>query len=96
MIDSKARNLEALKTLRDERAAETDAAQARLKEQLKVEREVTRLLKEGPKTVPELSEATSFSRQTVFWHLIAMKKYGQVAEAEQDGDYFRYRLVNET
>lgn len=96
MIDRKARNREALKALREQRPVETETAQARLKEQVKIEREITRVLKEGPKTVPALAEATGFPTETVFWHLIAMKKYGTAAEAEQEGDYFRYRLTDET
>jgi predicted transcriptional regulator len=96
MIDLEARNREALKALREQRPAETEAVQARLKEQMKIEREITQLLKEGPKTVPAVAEATGFPTQTVFWHLIALKKYGKVVEAEQEGDYFQYRLVSET
>jgi predicted Rossmann fold nucleotide-binding protein DprA/Smf involved in DNA uptake len=96
MIDSKARNPEALTALREQRVSETEAAQAKLKEQVKIEKEITRVLEEGPITVPALAEATGFPTQMVFWHLIALKKYGKVAEAEQEGDYFRYRLTSET
>jgi DNA-binding transcriptional ArsR family regulator len=96
MTDLKTRNREALTALREQRAAETEAAQARLKEEVKIEREITRVLKEGPKTVPALAEATGLSTRAVFWHLIALRKYGKVAEAEQEGDYFQYRLVGET
>jgi predicted ArsR family transcriptional regulator len=96
MIDLKGRNREALKALREQRATETEAAQARLKEQVKIEREIARVLKEGPMTVPALAEATGFPTQMVFWHLVALRKYGKVAEAEQEGDYFQYRLTGET
>jgi DNA-binding transcriptional ArsR family regulator len=94
-IDLKARNKEALKALREQRAPETEAAQARLKEQVKTVNEITRALKEGPRTVPALSEATGLPTQTVFWHLMSLKKYGKVAEGEQDGDYFQYRLSDD-
>ncbi len=96
MIDLKARNREALKSLREQRSAQTEAVQTRLKQQMKVEKELTRVLREGPKTVPALADATGLSTQTVFWHLMAFKKYGKVVEADQDGDYFQYRLVSET
>ena len=96
MIDFKARNREALEALREQRATETEAAQARLKEQVKIEREIIRVLKEGPLTVPALAEATGFPTRMVFWHLVALRKYGKVAEAEREGDYFRYRLTSET
>ena len=92
MTDLKTRNREALKRLREQNVAKVEAAQARLKEQIKVVNEITRVLKEGPATVPSLAQATGLPTQTVFWQLTALKKYGQVVEGEQDGDYFQYRL----
>lgn len=86
---------EALKRLREERAGQLPAIQARLKEQVKATNEITRMLKERPRTVPELAEATGLPTQTAFWYLMGLKKYGSVAEGEQDGDYFQYRLVGE-
>jgi predicted Rossmann fold nucleotide-binding protein DprA/Smf involved in DNA uptake len=95
MIDLKARNREALKALREQRGPETEAAQARLKEQTTIVKEITRVLKEGPRTVPALAEATGLPTQTVFWHLIALKKYGKVVEGDQEGDYFQYGLTGD-
>ncbi len=87
-----AKNREALKLLREQRGEALGQAQARLKEQTRIVKELTGLLQEEPRTVPALAEAMKLPTQTVFWHLIALKKYGKVAEAEQEGDYFRYRL----
>jgi predicted transcriptional regulator len=53
---------------------------------------VKKALKEGPLTVPEVAEATSFDPQDVLWTLTAMRKYGQVVEEGVDGDYPRYAL----
>jgi hypothetical protein len=69
MTDSKARDREALNALREQRATETEVAQARLKEQVKVEREIARVFKDGPMTVPTLAEATGLPAHIVFWHL---------------------------
>lgn len=84
-----------LKRLREQQAGELPALQARLKEQIRLTNEITRLLKDGPRTVPALAEAAGMPTQTVFWQLMALKKYGKIAEGEQDGDYFEYRLVGE-
>jgi len=86
------KNREALRALREQRSAELESARARLKEQARVASDLVRLLKEGPRTVPALAEGTGLPTETVFWHLIALKKYGKVVEAEQEGDYFKYRL----
>ena len=53
---------------------------------------VKKALKEGPMTVPELSEATGFEPRDVLWTLTAMRKYGQAVEDGVDGDYPRYAL----
>jgi predicted Rossmann fold nucleotide-binding protein DprA/Smf involved in DNA uptake len=95
MIDLKARNREALKALKAARGPETTAVQARLKEQVKIVNEITRVLKEGPRTVPSLAETAGLPTETVFWHLMALKKYGKVVEAAADGDYYQYRLVSD-
>ncbi len=93
MSDIATRSREALKALREQRGDALATAQTRLKEQNRVVGELTRQLKEGPRTVPELAKATGMPSETVFWQLMALKKYGKVAEADQDGDYFRYRLT---
>lgn len=93
MIDLKTRNREALKALRGQRAAETESVQAKLKEQIKRVNAITATLKNGPMTVPALAKATGLGTEIVFWQLMSLKKYGKVAEGEQDGDYFQYRLL---
>lgn len=52
-------------------------------------------LSAGPGTVPEIAERTGLPSAEVFWHLMAMKKYGKVVEGEQCGDYFQYALKAE-
>ena len=53
---------------------------------------VKKALKDGPKTVPEVAEATGFDSRDVLWTLTAMRKYGQAVEEGVDGDYPRYTL----
>jgi hypothetical protein len=53
------------------------------------------LLKDGPRTIPELAETMGYpSREVTIW-LFAMRRYGQaevVGKPDVDG-YFRYQLV---
>ena len=59
-----------------------------------VQNAITKVLKEGPKTVPEIAEATGIPKDEIFWHLMTMHKYGLVEPEEKDEEgYFRYRLV---
>ena len=68
---------------------------AHIKEQDRIQTEISKSLKQGPKTVPVIAKSTGIPPSTVFWHIIAMKKYGVVSEAEQEGDYPKYRLIEE-
>jgi predicted transcriptional regulator len=70
-----------------------DELQERVKEHARIKGKITKALKEGPKTVPEIAAAIGVPRPAVFWHVMSMKKYGKIVEGEQDGDYLRYVLV---
>ena len=43
--------------------------------------------------MPELAAATGMPADEVLWYMAALKKYGEVVEAEKCGGYFRYTLV---
>lgn len=53
---------------------------------------VLAFLADGPKTVPEIVEATGFSAADTLWYVIALKKYGAVGERENDDGYYRYAI----
>jgi predicted transcriptional regulator len=65
----------------------------KVKEHSRIKGKITKVLKEGPKTVPEIADAVDIPSPTVLWHVMSMKKYGKVAEAEQAGDYLKYALI---
>ncbi len=50
-------------------------------------------LSKGPKTVPELATACDLPTNEVLWHVAGMRKYGELVEDVQAGDYFKYRLL---
>jgi len=83
-----------LKQLREIRKDSIAAGAAKLKEQKQIIKAIKAQLQE-PKTVPEIAEATGIPSQKVLWYVSALKKYGEVKEAEKDGCYFRYSS-NET
>jgi DNA-binding IclR family transcriptional regulator len=64
-----------------------------VKEQKKAIDAVKEQLKEGAMTVPELAEGAGMSTAEAMWYVAALKKYGEIAEGEKDGSYFRYELV---
>jgi len=82
-----------LKKLRAERAAHLSVVQARIKDTTALRNKINKTLKDGPQTVPYLAKAIGETTDRVLWILMEMRNYGIVAEDEQDGDYFKYRLV---
>ncbi len=95
-VESKKRKAEIkarLKTLRAERATQLKEVQAKSKGTTTLRNKVKKALKEGPQTVPVLAVALGETTDRVLWMLMEMRTYGLVAEDEQDGDYFKYRLA---
>jgi predicted transcriptional regulator len=61
----------------------------------RVRKRIVESLGQGPQTVPEITESTGLPGHEVLWHLMAMKKYGKLAEGQQRGDYYEYALIEE-
>jgi hypothetical protein len=84
---------EAMKRLRESRKEKIAAASGLAKKHRKAMEAIKETLKEGGRTVPRVAEATGMPPSEVFWYIAAMKKYGEVAEGEKEGGYFRYQLA---
>lgn len=82
-----------LDILRERRGPVPEELRQRVREHTRIRRAIADTLAEGPKTSPEISAAIGVPADKVFWHVIAMRKYGELAEHEQSGDYFQYKLV---
>lgn len=82
-----------LKRLRDERGAAVDAAVERNKRRQAARKQIRAALAAGSDTVPKLAAATGLPTDDVFWHVAAMRKYGDLAETGVEGDYCTYALT---
>lgn len=83
---------EALKKLRESRKTSIKAATTRMKARKKAIEAVKKQLRENGRTVPEIAAATGAATAETLWCIAALKKYGQVIEAEKKGSYFKYAL----
>ncbi len=81
-----------LRALRESRKEIVERVRAQLKEQNRIEKQIAETIKDGSKTVPEISQETGLSPKTVFWYLMALKKYGKITEGQQRDSYFAYAL----
>jgi predicted Rossmann fold nucleotide-binding protein DprA/Smf involved in DNA uptake len=84
-----------LKRLREAHQETVAQAQARLKEQKAIRRQICQVIRDAPKTVPEVAEAAGLPPGQVLWHLIAMKKYDLAVETGMCGEYYLYQLAEE-
>ena len=85
-----------LKRLREDYKESVTRTQALLKEQKAIRGQICHAMRDGPKTVPEVAEATDLPADRVLWHITAMRKYDLVAEAGMCGEYYTYQLVQES
>jgi hypothetical protein len=90
MEEGKQAKKDALKMLRGSRRQTIEEVSRRMKEQKKAMDAVRKALKEGPGTVPELSQTTGLETSQTLWIVAALKKYGEITEEDKDGSYFRY------
>jgi DNA-binding transcriptional ArsR family regulator len=86
---------EALKVLR---AISAGASEVKRKEHVQMRatrKTIKELLAQQPATIAELSQALKLPRDQVFWHVMALRKYGLVRDEGEDGEYLRYALITE-
>lgn len=79
--------------LRERRGPVPEGLRERVRDHSGVRRAITDALAARPRSAPEIAEETGIPTHEVFWHLMAMRKYGSVTEAEQAGDYYHYALT---
>jgi predicted transcriptional regulator len=94
LTEARARS-ETLKKLREMHATTVERTQALLREQKLFQREICQIIRENPKTIPEVATAIGRPTHEVLWHLAALKKYGIVVEAGMCADYVLYQLAKE-
>ena len=61
-------------------------------ERQRIKKAIREALADGPHTVPELARACQIAPQRAMWHVMAMRRYGQVIDAGERDDYVLYGL----
>jgi hypothetical protein len=77
---------------REKRGGVSKELQARVKEQNRIRKAIRAALASGPRTMPEIAAAAESPAPTVLWHLMAMRRYGDVVEVGERGDYPLYAV----
>ena len=94
MSDNKKMDKDALQKLREERRVWVENAKQSIKIQNQIIKQIKAQITDAAKTIPEIAEATDMPTSQVLLYIAGLKKYVMVAEAEKDGDYFKYRLTS--
>ncbi|NNG06582.1 MAG: winged helix-turn-helix domain-containing protein [Desulfobacteraceae bacterium] len=94
--EEKTEKKEAMKKLRESRKDIIKTTSARVKENKKAIKAIKEQLRAEARTVPEIAEATGLVSSEVLWFIATLKKYGEIAEGDKDGGYFRYYLADAT
>jgi len=68
-----------------------------MRDEMIMQDKITGLLHDGPKTIVEIAEALDCPSHEVMLWVMAMWRYGMVAEVEKgrSDEYFQYRLKQE-
>ncbi len=61
-------------------------------ERQRVRKAVKSALANGPRSIPELAAACEIPPPRAMWHVMAMRRYGEVVEAGERDDYVLYAL----
>ena len=92
-VSQKSRKTNDMKALRKTFQERISRVSDRVREQKKAMKSIQEQLETADGTVPELAAATGMATDKVLWYLAAMKKYGQIAEKEKKGGYYRYAWI---
>jgi predicted transcriptional regulator len=81
-----------IQILRDKHGGVSDSLKEYVKDQNQTRKAIKGSLKGGSKTIPQIATETGLPSDKVVWNVMAMKRYGEVAEAGRSGDYYSYKL----
>lgn len=89
-MDKKKRTIDHMKERREAPAA----VRERMKEFRRIKKMILEALKGGPMTIPEIAEKTGLRAGVVTYHLMTLRKFGEVETDRVDDmdEYYYYRI----
>ncbi len=82
----------AIEVLRERHGGMSKELKEYFNEQQKIYKALRAALKNGPRTVPQLAKECSLPSPIVMWHLMALRRYGQVLDGPEENGYLLYTL----
>lgn len=81
-----------IQILRDRHGGMSAELKKYFKDQNQTKKKITGALKGGARTIPQITGETGLESAVIVWHVMAMKRYGDLVEVALDGDYYQYAL----
>jgi len=68
-----------------------------MRDEMLMREKIASLLREGPRTIPEIADALGFPDREVTLWVMALRRYGALEEIPKPkaDDYYRYKLAKE-
>jgi hypothetical protein len=82
-----------LEELRERRGGMTPALKTYFNEQQKIFKALKAALAKGPRTVPQLAQECGLPSPVVMWHVMAMRRYGEVLDGPEQDRHLLYILA---
>lgn len=92
MSDEPTREQRPIEVLRARHGGMSKALKEYFNERQRVKKAIRAALSEGPRTVPEVARACAIPPPAAMWHVMAMRRYGEIIDAGERGDYVLYAL----
>ncbi len=81
-----------IEVLRDRQGGMSKELKEYFNEQQRVYKAIRAALKGGPKTVPQLAAECKLDPPKAMWHLMALRRHGEVVEGAEEQGYLLYSL----
>jgi hypothetical protein len=81
-----------IEQLRERMGGMTPELKTYFTEQQKIFKTLRTALANGPRTVPQLAKDCSIPAPVVMWHLMAMRRYGEVLDGPEQDRHLLYTL----
>ncbi len=90
--DARIRKPRPLEVLRTRHGGMSPELRDYFTERQRIKKAVRAALQDGPQSVPDLARACGIPLPKAMWHIMAMRRYGEIVEAGERNDYVLYAL----
>jgi hypothetical protein len=81
-----------IEILRDRQGGMSKGLKEYFNEQQRIYKAIRAALKAGPRTVPQIAAECKLDPPKAMWHLMAMRRHGEILEGAEENGYLLYTL----